>query len=202
MISDCRLLIHRSNPLCHTSSTARHTRISNQPISNCKSAMATITTFEELGIWQKARELCKEIWALTQKDRFAKDFGLKDQINRSSGSCMDNIAEGFERDGTKEFVQFLSISKGSIGETRSQLYRALDRGHITQEEFDQASTCARTRARTSATSCATCAPRTSKATSTRANQRRRISAQQLANQPCLISPTSTPTSTARRSSKA
>ncbi|MFZ1693108.1 MAG: four helix bundle protein [Flavobacteriales bacterium] len=100
--------------------------------------MATITTFEGLSIWQKARELCKVIWALTQKDKFAKDFGLKDQINRSSGSCMDNIAEGFERDGTKEFVQFLSISKGSIGETRSQLYRALDRGHITQEEFDQA----------------------------------------------------------------
>ena len=98
--------------------------------------MATITTFEELGIWQQARLLCKEIWGLTHKGSFARDLALKDQIDRSSGSCMDNIAEGFERDGNREFGQFLSISKGSIGETRSQLYRALDRGHITQEEFD------------------------------------------------------------------
>ena len=99
--------------------------------------MATITTFEELGIWQKARELCKDVWALTQKGSFSRDFGLKDQINRSSGSCMDNIAEGFERDGNKEFGQFLSFSKGSVGETRSQMYRALDRGHVTQDEFDK-----------------------------------------------------------------
>ena len=99
--------------------------------------MATITNFEDLGIWQKARELCKDVWALTQKGSFSKDFGLKDQINRSSGSCMDNIAEGFERDGTKEFGQFLSISKGSVGETRSQMYRALERGHVSQEEFDK-----------------------------------------------------------------
>ena len=100
--------------------------------------MATINTFEDLGIWQQARTLCTEVWGLTHKGSFSRDFALKDQINRSSGSCMDNIAEGFERDGNKEFGQFLSISKGSIGETRSQLYRALDRGHITQEEFDSA----------------------------------------------------------------
>ena len=98
--------------------------------------MATITTFEELGIWQQARDICKDVWGITQNGSFAKDFALKDQINRSSGSCMDNIAEGFERDGNKEFGQLLSISKASIGETRSQLYRALDRGHITQTEFD------------------------------------------------------------------
>ena len=100
--------------------------------------MATINTFEDLGIWQHARVLCTEVWGLTKKGSFARDFGLKDQINRSSGSCMDNIAEGFERDGNKEFGEFLSISKGSIGETRSQLYRALDRGHITKEVFDSA----------------------------------------------------------------
>ncbi|MCO6481279.1 MAG: four helix bundle protein [Flavobacteriales bacterium] len=98
--------------------------------------MPAISTFEDLGIWQKAREICKRVWTLTGKGTFARDYGLKDQINRSSGSCMDNIAEGFERDGNREFNQFLSISKGSIGETRSQLYRALDRGHITQAEFD------------------------------------------------------------------
>jgi four helix bundle protein len=98
--------------------------------------MAHYTAFEDLPIWQQAREICKDVYALTSKGSFARDFSLKDQINRSSGSCMDNIAEGFERDGNKEFKQFLAISKGSIGETRSQLYRALDRAHITQEEFD------------------------------------------------------------------
>jgi four helix bundle protein len=89
-----------------------------------------------MDIWQQARDICKDVYFVSSKGSFAKDFELIRQINRSSGSCMDNVAEGFERDGNKEFGQFLSISKGSIGETRSQLYRALDRGHITQEEFD------------------------------------------------------------------
>ena len=73
-----------------------------------------------------------------QKPSFSKDFELKNQISRSAGSTMDNIAEGFERDGNKEFIQFLGYSKGSAGEVRSQLYRALDRGHITQSEFQEA----------------------------------------------------------------
>ena len=97
--------------------------------------MATINKFEDLEVWQKARKLCNEIYPLTLKGTFERDFKLRDQINGSSGSVMDNISEGFERDGKNEFRQFLSIAKGSCGETRSQLYRSLDRNHINEEEF-------------------------------------------------------------------
>lgn len=98
--------------------------------------MSTIKKFEDLEVWKMARELCQEIFQLTLQEAFARDFGLKNQIRDSSGSVMDNIAEGFERDGSREFVQFLSISKGSCGERRSQLYRALDRDYITKEQFE------------------------------------------------------------------
>ena len=87
-------------------------------------------------VWQAARKLCNELYPLTVKGSFEKDFKLRDQINGSSGSIMDNIAEGYERDGKLEFRQFLSIAKGSCGEVRSQLHRALDRNHITSEEFN------------------------------------------------------------------
>ena len=89
--------------------------------------------FEDLEIWQQARCLCKEIYKMTCN----KDFRFRDQIRAASGSVMDNIAEGFERNGNKEFIQFLFIAKGSCGEVRSQLYRALDNNYITQEEHNE-----------------------------------------------------------------
>lgn len=99
--------------------------------------MSTFTTFEDIEAWQNARSLAHSIYNLTIVGSFAKDYKLVNQINGSSGSVMDNIAEGFERDGTREFIQFLSIAKGSSGETRSQLYRALDRKYISSEQFNE-----------------------------------------------------------------
>ena len=96
----------------------------------------TIKRFEDLEVWKNSRELCKKIKLVCDSTSLNKDFSLKDQILRSSGSCMDNISEGFERDGNKEFINFLYISKGSIGETRSQVYRAFDFGHIDQKTCD------------------------------------------------------------------
>lgn len=95
--------------------------------------MAKIESFEDLKVWQNARALAKDIFSMTQTTAFSKDFSLSNQINRSSSSVMDNIAEGFERGGNKELIQFLFIAKGSAGEVRSQLYQALDRNYINEE---------------------------------------------------------------------
>lgn len=99
--------------------------------------MATIKLFEDLEIWQKARIFAQKVYASTIDGPFSRDYSLRNQINASSGSIMDNIAEGFERGGTKEFILFLSYAKGSAGESRSQLYRAYDRKHITDPAFNE-----------------------------------------------------------------
>lgn len=99
--------------------------------------MATIKRFEEIESWQMARELCRGVYkAISANSNFRKDYSLRNQIDRSSGSVMDNITEGFSRDGNREFIQFLSISKGSASEVQSQLYRSLDRGYIDKETFE------------------------------------------------------------------
>lgn len=98
--------------------------------------MAKIERFEDIEGWQKARRRTREVYEATSAGEFARDFALRDQIRRASVSDMSNIAEGFERGGNKEFIQFLAKAKGSIGEVRSQLYVALDARFITQTRFD------------------------------------------------------------------
>ncbi len=101
--------------------------------------MATFKTFEEIDAWKRARELTKRIYAVSGAGTFAKDFSLKDQIRRASVSIMSNIAEGYDRSGTGEFVQFLAIAKGSTAEVRSQLYVALDQDYFDQRVFAELS---------------------------------------------------------------
>jgi len=94
--------------------------------------------FEELPIWNKARELCQAISVLINKEEFRKDYSLRDQIWRAAGSIMDNIAEGFDDGSTREFIRFLGYFQRSCSEVQSQLYRALGCNYITQKEFSHA----------------------------------------------------------------
>lgn len=98
--------------------------------------MATIKRFEDLEIWKEARIIENIIFKLLQQGKLSKDFGLRNQMNNSSGSIMDNIAEGFGRASRLEFINFLSIAKGSAVELQSQLYRCLDRQYIEEIIFD------------------------------------------------------------------
>jgi len=99
--------------------------------------MATFKKFEEITVWRKSRELTKLVYEATKREKFARDFALRDQIRRASVSIMSNIAEGFERSGTAEFNQFLATAKGSAGEVRAQLYVALDQCYLEHDFFDK-----------------------------------------------------------------
>jgi len=99
--------------------------------------MATWSRFEDLPIWQEARILAKDIYRLTSTEPFSKDYRFCGQIRAAAGSIMDNIAEGFEKENNKEFIQFLYIAKGSCGEVRSQLHRSRDVEFISDEEYKE-----------------------------------------------------------------
>ena len=99
--------------------------------------MATIERFEDIESWRIARQLCKKINDLIYDGRFQRNYSLINQVQASSGSIMDNIAEGFERGTKAEFIMFLGYAKGSCGELRSQLYRTLDFDFLSQIEFNE-----------------------------------------------------------------
>jgi len=101
--------------------------------------MATFKKFEEIECWKRARKLTRRIYEVTNTPAFAKDFGLKDQIRRASVSVMSNIAEGYDRSGTAEFVHFLATAKGSAAEVKCQLYVARDQGYIQKDAFTELS---------------------------------------------------------------
>lgn len=104
--------------------------------------MATFQKFTDIEAWQKARELTFEIYEVTKRAPFSRDFELRRQIRDACVSVMSNIAEGFDRNGTGEFIQFLSIAKGSAAEVVSQLYVAMDQKYIAEEEFERLSSLA------------------------------------------------------------
>jgi four helix bundle protein len=109
--------------------------LNNRKESRMVSPKSAVRSFEDLVAWQVARELVREIYRETSSGNFARDFGLRDQIRRASVSVISNIAEGFERGGNKEFIQFLYHAKGSCGEVRTQLYVAWDLDYLTEDAF-------------------------------------------------------------------
>ena len=99
--------------------------------------MSTFKRFEDIQAWQKARQVTNLIYAVTKKEQFSRDFGLRDQIRRASVSIMANIAEGFARRSDKDFAHFLNISRSSSAEVQSHLYVAIDQGYIEENEFNE-----------------------------------------------------------------
>jgi four helix bundle protein len=100
--------------------------------------MATAERFEDLRCWQTGRQLTNLVYAYSEDGAFSDDFSLKDQIRRASVSIMSNVAEGFNSRTTGQFVNLLGRARGSASEVQAQLYAALDRGYISQEQFEEA----------------------------------------------------------------
>jgi four helix bundle protein len=99
--------------------------------------VATVTCFQDLEACKQARELVRAVYEITKTGPLAKDFELRNQMRDAAISSMSNIAEGFDRGGTREFIQFLSIAKGSAGEVESDLYAAIDQQYISTEQFEK-----------------------------------------------------------------
>lgn len=102
--------------------------------------MAHHQSFESLEVYKEACKFCDSIWEIIVSSSLNKDYKLREQINGSSGSIMDNIAEGFGRGGNKEFIMFLSYSRGSCCESKSQLLRCFRRNHINETTFNKLNT--------------------------------------------------------------
>jgi four helix bundle protein len=101
--------------------------------------MSRFDSFEDMEVGQRARELARDLYAISNQGDFSRDFGLREQVRRAAVSIMSNIAEGFERRGDREFARFLAMAKGSAGEVRAQLYVAHDQGYLSRTEFDRLS---------------------------------------------------------------
>jgi four helix bundle protein len=96
-----------------------------------------ITRFEEIEAWQIGRDLSQFVYRVVKKEKFSKDYGLKDQVCRASVSIMANIAEGFDSGSRAEFARFLAYAQRSCSELQSEIYVALDQDYITKKEFDE-----------------------------------------------------------------
>jgi four helix bundle protein len=110
--------------------------VSRLPVSQLVDDMV-IKRFEDIDAWKESRTLVNMVYSLTSKTSFKKDFGLREQIQRSAVSCMSNIAEGFDSDTKQQFIQMLGYAKRSSSEVQSQLYVALDREYISEIEFEE-----------------------------------------------------------------
>ncbi|MCC7245563.1 MAG: four helix bundle protein [Saprospiraceae bacterium] len=126
----------RQRHLTISNNIKQHQTARQRHSNHIKRFIMTLEKFEDLVIWRLGRDLSREIYETTKAEIWREDFDFRNQIRRSAGSVPDNIAEGFEREGNNEFINFLSIAKGSCGECRCQIYRAFDRQYIDKEKME------------------------------------------------------------------